>query len=241
MEYGVFALQFFRVVFVGEPNLQVLFLSGHHTDHLLFKAGNKLMAADRQGLPAGCAAGKCDTVHGAGVIQVYRVPFLHCAVFHVDGPAGLLLVLGNPGIHHGIRQLLQVRFDLQALVVAQGHVGADKHFQVELQVLAAADFIQIDLGLAHRLQVVFVNSRTVRVREKQFKRVIKENALSIQPFDNLPGSLSLPESGHVDPLAQLQESLQQRFVKPLGRNGERQFRFVSGYLLVGVAHESLSS
>ena len=108
-------------------------------------------------------------------------------------------------------------------------------------ILAGADLIQIDLGLVHRLQIIFFHSRTVCVGENDLKSVVIEDALAIKRLDHLSRSLALPETRHVNPLAQLQECLLHRFVKLLRGDREGQLRFVSGQLLVGVAHEYLSS
>ena len=112
---------------------------------------------------------------------------------------------------------------------------------MELQVLTRADLVQINLGTIHGMQVVFLHGRFINVREDQFKSVIIENAFAVQRFNHPAGGLALAESGNIDPAAQFQISLLHRFIKLLCRDGERQFRFVSGNFLVGVAHEYLSS
>ena len=199
------------------------------------------MAADGQGLALGSAAGKGNAVHGTGIVQVHCVAFLHGTVFHIDRAAGLFTVFLNAGVNHFVRQFLQICLNGQSLVVAQRNVGTHKHFQVELQILAGADLIQVNLGLIHGFQIKFLNSRTVSVRENDLKSVIIENALAVQSLDHLARGLSFPESRYVDPLAQLQKSLRHRFIKLFRGNGKGQFRFVAGQFLVGVAHEYLSS
>ena len=241
MEHRVLALEFFRMVLLGELHLQVLLLADVHTDHLLFKAGDKGMAADLQHLLFGGAAGKSHAVHCAGVVQIHGVAVLHRAVFHVNGAAGLVLVLADTGVDHLVGQLLLFRFNGQSLVVAQLYIGAYKHFQMELQVFACADLIQINLGPVHGMKVIFLHSRFIHVRENHFKRIIIENAFAVHPLDQAPGSFAFAEAGNIDPSAQLQICFLHRFVELFSGNSECQFRFVSGNLLIGMAHEYLSS
>ena len=241
MEHGILSLELFRVILVGEADVQVLLLTQLHPDHLLFKAGDELVASDGQRLACGGAAGERNAVHGTGIVQVHGVAFLHGTVFHVDRAAGFVAVFLNAGIDHLVRQFLEIGFHGQALVIAKGDVRADKHFQMELQVLPRTDLIQVDLGLVHGLQVIFLDGRTVSIRKQNLKSIIIEDALAVKRFDHLAGSLAPAEAGNVDPLAQLQESLMQRFGELLRGDGERKLGFVSGNLLVGVAHEYRSS
>ena len=112
---------------------------------------------------------------------------------------------------------------------------------MEFQILSRPDFVQIDLGLIHGLQIIFLDSRTVNVRKQGFKSVVIKNAFAVKGLDHPAGCLSPAETGNVDPLAQLQESLLKRFGKLVRGDDKRQLRFVSGKFLVGVAHEYRSS
>ena len=201
MENGVLALELFSMVFVGELHLQILLLADIHADHLLFKSGNESMAADGQGLMLGRTAGKGNAVHASGVIQVHGVALLNGTVVHVDGAAGLVLILGNAGINHRVSQFLLIHFNGEPLVFAQRHVRTDKHFQMEFQILAFADFVQIDLGPVDGMKVVFPDGFLICVREKRLKGIVIENAFAVQRFNHSAGGLALAESGNIDPSA----------------------------------------
>ena len=241
MENSVLALQFFCMVLIGEFDVQVFLLAQLHTDHLFFESGNELMASDGQGLALCGAACEGNAVHGTSIVQVDRITFLHGTVFHVNRAAGLFAVFLNAGVYHFVRQLLQIGFNGQSLIISQRYVRSDEHFQMELQVLAGANLVQVNLGLINGLQIIFFNSRTVRIREDDLESVIIENALAVKGLDHFARSLALPETRNVDTLTHLKESLRHCFIKLLRGDRKGQFRFVSGQLLVGMAHEYLSS
>ena len=199
------------------------------------------MAADDQGLSLRGTAVEGDAFTGPGVIQVHGIAVLNRAVIHVDRPAGFFLILGDAGVDSFILQRLLLHFDLKPLVLAQGNVRTHKDLQMELQLLAGTDLVQGDFGLIHGMKVKFLHSRFIRFREQNLKCVIIEDAFPVQRLDHPPGRLASAEAGYIDAAPVFQECLLHGFIKLLGGNGKGQFRLVSGKLLIGMAHEYLSS
>ena len=239
MEHGSLASQVLSVILLGEGDVQILLLADLHADHLILEAGDEGVAADDQGLILSGAALKGHAVHRAGIVQLHGVTGGHSAILHVHGTGGLLLILLDAGVHHVIGDNLLLHLDLQALVLAQLHVGAHEHLAGELQILALADLLHVHLGTVHGLEALRLDGRGIHLGEDDVQSVVIEHAFAVHGLDQLAGGLALAEAGDVDTAAHLQICLIHGLVELLGRHDDGQLGLVAGKLLIGMAHDGL--
>ena len=127
--------------------------------------------------------------------------------------------------------------DLDALVLAQGHVRLDEHFAGELQVLAGADLLDIDLRTVDDLKFVLVDGRAVNFVKDQLEGLVIENAFAVHVLNHLARGVSLAEAGDRDLAAHLDVCLAHRLVK-LGRvDVKGKFHLIAGNLFNSGAHD----
>ena len=236
MENSFLARQLLRVILGREGDVQILLLADGHADHLLFKARDEGVAADLEGLVLGGAAGELHAVHAAGVIEVHGVAFGNRAVVNGDLGGLLVALLLDLGVHLVLGHEGVLALDLNALVLAQGHVRLDEHFAGELQVLAGADLLDIDLRTIDDLELVLVDGRAVHLVEDQLERLVIEDAFAVHVLDHLARGVSLAEAGDRDLAAHLDVCLAHRLVE-LGRvDVKGKFHLIAGNLFNSGAH-----
>ena len=220
-----------------EGHVEVLLFADVHADHLLFKARNEGVAADLEGLALGGAARKLHAVHAAGVIEVHGVALGNHAIVHRDFRGLLIALLLDFGVHIVLGHEGVFLLDLDALVLAQGHVRLDEHFAGELQVLAGADLLDIDLRTVDDLKFVLVDGRAVNFVKDQLEGLVIENAFAVHVLNHLARGVSLAEAGDRDLAAHLDVCLAHRLVK-LGRvDVKGKFHLIAGNLFNSGAHD----
>lgn len=132
--------------------------------------------------------------------------------------------------------------DLNALVLAEGHVRLDEHFAGELQVLAGADLLDINLRTIDDLELVLINGGTVDLVEDQLERLIIEDALAaVHVLDHLARGATLAEARDRHLTANLDVCLVHRGVKLRSVDVKGQLHLIAGNLFNSGAHFFCSS
>ena len=239
MEHGGLARQLLGVVRLREGHIEVLLLADVHADHLLLKARDEGVGADFEGLALGGAARKGDAVHSTRVVEVHGVALGDGAVLHGDLGRLLLALLLNLGIDLRVGDLGHGLLDGHALVLAQGHVRLDKDLAGELQVLARADLLDLDLRTIDDLQLVLLHGRAVDLVKDELERIVIEDALAVHVLDQLARGLALAEARDVHLTANLDVCLVHRLVELRALDVKGQLHLIAGNLFHGSAHALL--
>jgi len=239
MEHGGLARQLLRLILLGEGDIEVLLLADAHADHLLLKARDKGMGADLEGLALGRAAREGDAVHGARVIEVHGVALDHGAILH--GNLGRLLpaLLLDPGVDLRVGDLGHVLLDGHALVLAEGDVGLHKDLAGELQVLARADLLKLNLRAIDDLELVLLDGRAVDLVKDELEGLVIEHALAVHVLNQLARGLALAEARDVHLTANLDVGLVHRLVELRAIDVKGQLDLIAGNLFHSRAHALL--
>lgn len=94
----------------------------------------------------------------AGVVDVHLIVELRGAALDLD-PAGSAIARAlDVGHDVVVGHFVDGLDDAQILVRAQLHVGADEHFDGELELLAAADLLNVQLGTVDDVDLVLLSA-----------------------------------------------------------------------------------
>ena len=201
MEHHGLAGQLGGVV-LREGDVDVLLLAGLHADKLLLEAGHEAAGADLQIEILALAA-----VEGHAVVEALEVD--------VGGIALLDGALHGHQTAVAVSHLLQTCVDvgsghldlrlggLQPLVLAQLHLGIHGHGALEHHAVLGAG-LQLHLGIAHRLQTLFLHSGLVGIGQDDIHSLLIEDLCAVHLLDDLAGGLADTEAGYVDLTAHLQ-------------------------------------
>ncbi|MPM81456.1 hypothetical protein SDC9_128509 [bioreactor metagenome] len=239
MEHSRPARQFLSVILGRECDVQVFFLAGLHTDHLLLKPGNKGVAAKLQALVFRLAAFKGDAVHSAQVVNLHDIACRGRAAGHFLLGGGLLHIMGDAVLDLFLADVMHVLDGLEALVIAQRYIRQNKDFSGKLQFLPAADLLDIQLRPVHGMEVALGNGFLIGIREHRVQRFVIKHTFTIHALNELARGLALTEAGHIKAPSRLQISLLHRRVKICRRYGERDFYLISGKLFSAELHGNL--
>ena len=195
-----------RGVLLGEGDVDVLLLTGLHAGHLLLKAGDKAVGTQHQAVVLTLAA-----VEGHAVLEALEVD---------DGGVAVLgLAVHADKAAVAVRQLLQALVHIlvgdghhgagsgEALVLAQGHLGIEGHHGGEGIAVLGDLVFQVDLGIAHKVQVLLLHSLHEGGSPGGLHGILIEDALAVSVLDHLAGGLAGTEAREADLLALLQISL----------------------------------
>ena len=191
-----------RRVVLGEGDVDILLLAGLHADQLVLEAGDKAAGADLQIKVLTLAAIECLAIIKALKIDIRGVALLHGAV-HGDQTAVAVRHLFQPSVHIGSSHLdLRLR-RLQALVLAQLHLGIHGHGALEYHAVLGAG-LQLHLGITHHFQLLLLHGRLVGVGQDDIDSLLVEDLSAVHLLDDLAGGLADTEAGYVDLTAHLQ-------------------------------------
>ena len=176
----------------GDGNLELL--AGGVAGYLLLKAGDKLVGAQHQGVLLPLAAGEGHPVQKALKVDLGGVPLGGGAVVHVDQAAVAVghpvqLPLDLPVLHSAVGA-----HPLQALVVAQRNLGADRDLGHK-GVALAVYLLELHVGPVHRLQAGLLQGLVVGVGIGHVDGVLVEVLLAHHLHHHGPGGLALAEAG----------------------------------------------
>ena len=201
------------VIVLGEGDVNVLLIAGLQTHDALFKAGNKGVGAQLQGVVLGLAALEGHAVVKALKVQQNGIAHLGLAL-HVY-QAGRALDIGlelvfDVLVGDGDSFLLRT----QALVRTDLGLGSDGDHGLKGKAVLAhlQDF---HFGVGHHIQLLLLHGLGVSGGIKLFDGVFIEHAGAVHTLDDLPGGLALPEAGDGDAAPLLLVDLVQRGLKLL--------------------------
>ncbi|MNC27903.1 hypothetical protein D3C75_760920 [compost metagenome] len=172
LEYNRLALQLFGLIVLREGYVDILLFVLSQSNQLLFEAGDKAAGTDLQGVLLGFAAVERYAVQETLEVDDNSIAVLYCALFHNYQLSVALLKLLQfvLDIFFGYFGRLGRNFD--ALVLAQLNFRLNGYFSSELQLLALAHLLNVDLRTVNRNNAGFGNSFHVRFREKNVESIL---------------------------------------------------------------------
>ena len=236
VEYGFLTGQIFAVVFGGEGYVYIHIRADFRADQLIFKAGDEAAAAQNQFLIIGGAAGELFFAHEARVIDVHLIIQLGGTAFDLYPAGGAVARALDFGLDIVLGHFVNGLYNAQILVCAQFNVGTNEHFYGELQFLAAADFLNVQFGTIHDLNVVLLQPRLIDFGEDRVESFLIEYFGAVMRLDYLHRRLASAEAGDVDLLHHLQVCLLDAFLKLFGFHGEAQLYLVGRQLFKRSGH-----
>ena len=192
-------------IVLGECDVDVLLLAGLHAHQLIFKAGDEAAGADLQVEVLTLAAVEGHAVVKALEVDVGGVALLDLAL-HADQTAVAVGHLVQTVLHVLVGDVDLSLGGLQALILAQSHLGIHGHGALEHHAVLAAG-LQLHLGIAHDLQLLLLHGVLIGVGQKDIHCFFIEDLCAVHALDHLAGSLAGAEAGNADLAALLQVSL----------------------------------
>ena len=194
------------------------------------------MGTDLEGLALSGAAGKSHAVHRTGVVKVHGVAFHDGAILNLNLGGLLVALFLNLGVNLSVGDLSHFLLHSDALVLAEGNLRHNEHLSGELQVLAGADLLDLDLRTIHDVHLVLLNGRAVHFIEDQLESLVVEDALAVHILDHLARRLALAEARDIHLAANLDVSLAHRLVELGGVDVKGQLNLIAGNLFNSNAH-----
>ena len=221
-----------RSIVLGEGDIDVLLLTHLHADKLIFKAGYEAAGADLQVKILTLAAVESHAVVEALEVNVGDVALLYGAL-HAHHAAVALGHFLQPGVHIGGHDLHIGLGCLQALVLAQLHLGINSDGSLEGHAVLAA-VLQLHLGIAHDLQLLIADGLLIGIGQNDIHGLFIKDLRAIHALNDLAGSLAGAETGNVHFAAHLQVCLVDGNLKILGADLDGQcdlafFQFFTGF------------
>ena len=185
------------MVILGEGDIDVLLLTGLHADDLILKAGHKAAGTQLQ-----TVIGAFTALKGNTVLETLKVDDSSIATL------GLALHTDKTGI--AVSQLLQALFhiggsdlhlgllSLQALVLAQRHLGIHGSGRLERKAVLRDLAHHFNSGIADNLQLLLLHSSLIGLGERNIDGLLEKHLGAIHPLDHLAGGLAGAEARNTD-------------------------------------------
>ena len=234
VEHHSLAGQILHIV-LGEGDVQILLIAHAQANELILKAGHEGAGADLQAVIGALAA-----LEGLAIVKALEVD--DSSIAHGDGTLhahqtsgtldiGLQLILDV-----GIGDLVKGLGSLQALILAQLHLGAHGDQSSKGQAVLA-HLHDVHDRVAHILQALLLHSSLIGAGVHIVDGVFIKHAGAVHALDDLPGGLALTEAGDADAVAVLQISLLNGSLKLAGLHLDGQLHCALFFLLnVGDLH-----
>ena len=236
VEHHGLAGQLLGVVLLGEGDVDVHVRADLSAHQLILEAGDEGTGAQDQVVVLGGATLELLLAQEAGVVDVDLVVQLGGAVGDLDPAGGAVAGALDLGLHVVLGDLVNGLDDAQVLVRTQGHVGTHEHLDGELELLAAADLLDIQLGTVNHVHIVLGQGSLIDLGEDRVEGILIENALAVVGLDDLHRSLASAEAGNIDLLDHLLIGLLDALFKLLGLDGKVQLDLIGRQFFESAGH-----
>ena len=213
LEHHGGAGQILGVIVLGEGDVHVLLVAGLGANQLILKAGDKGAGAQLQAVALGLAAVKGNAVLEALEVDDHGVAVLSLTL-HGHHTAGAVDVGLELVVDVLVGDLDLFLLSGETLVLAQLHLRTDSDGGLKGQAVLAG-LQNLHVGPGHHVQLLLLHGIGIGLGIELVDGIFIEHAGAEHTLDDLPGSLALPEAGHVDLVALLQISLLDRGLKLL--------------------------
>ena len=230
LEGGVLALELLGI-FLREGNVDFKLLARIVADHLLLKARDELVGAERQVVILALAALEGDAVDKALEIDHSHIAVLCSTILHTDVTGVALAHLPDFLVDLFVLDL-DIRFlGLQAFIFAELHLRLHSNLHLDDgTVLAHFLYFRI-IGLVNRFQAGFLHSLPDRLRVDDLDGVLIKDLRAIDALNEGAGSLALAEAVHGNILFLLEIRFVDSVVKRCGINRYFQFAYTGLFQL----------
>ena len=205
------------LIILRESDVDVLLLTGFHTDDLILKAGNKAAGAQLQLVALPLAAGK-----GNAIIKAFKVNHGSVALFGgtIDRDKARI------ALRHFVQALIHIfvaDVDLflrcaDSLILAEFDIGIDRNGRLKGEAVLCHIADHLHLGIADGVKFFTLHRVRVCRRERLVHRITVENLRAIQLLDHLAGGFAGAKAGNADLSARLGVGLGNSGLKLLSAN-----------------------
>ena len=196
LEDGFLAGKMLCLIVGGEGNFDVALFTLVHTYHLLFKAGDKGVGTDLEGVVFGGTAFKLLIAEEACKIDNGAVALLNGTINAYSASLSFKPVIDFL-FDVFIRNSILNSFNFYTLVLTEFNGGAGNDFGGEINAVLLGNGSEMDLGLELGNDVMLCKSIGICMLNECIEFIIPKYVLAVGLFDDLTRSLPLTEAGNL--------------------------------------------
>ena len=212
VEHGGLTGEILGLIVLREGDVDVLFLTGGHTDDLLLKAGDKHLRAKDKVMPLALAAVKGNAVHAALKVDDGGIALLGGTLDRHD-TTGAFTRTFDLGVDLLILDIDDGTLGGQRLIFAQLGLRPLRRGEAERELLSVGNIHASHGGRADVADLFLLNAELERLRRERIGSVLIENILAVHTLDDHAGRFALAEALDIDLAAVFEVGRLQRLLK----------------------------